>query len=395
VLTITHITPGQPPASLGSLPHAWPAEGFLWIDLEGPTDQEAAILRSPLIALDPMLIEDMLDDRHLPKVDVTGDHLMLTMHAIDLSDFPAELDTTELDIAVGRNVVITHHVEEVASIQNVHDQLERRGPDRMDRPVLLVHRLLDVMNDVFVPFLDHLEQRIDVVEEDVLSKPTAETRREIYGLQRDVIQLRRAVVPQAEVLRRVARMPTAIIDDADLPLFRDIHDHLYRMAQLSDSYRQLLESALSSYQSAVDSQLNDMLRVLTLVNTTLLPIAVIAGIYGTNFVNVPELHWRWGYFGMWGLFAVMVVGQLLLFRRAGWIGGRAEREARQRRVGLPGALEIPLLGQVLRVPVSTVRVVAGAGRSAVLLPRRILRNGRHPEPPHGASLDSMPDDVAT
>ena len=168
------------------------------------------------------------------------------------------------------------------------------------------------MNDVMVPFVDHLERRLDVIEEDLLSTPTDATRQDLYRLQRDVIQLRRAVVPQAEVIRRLGRESVGLIEEADQALFRDVYDHLYRMAELSDSYRQLLDSAMDSYRSSQDDELNDMLRILTILSALIMPVTMIAGIYGMNFQYMPELSWRPAYFVVLGVSMMIVIAMAVV-----------------------------------------------------------------------------------
>ncbi|MFT5223174.1 MAG: magnesium transporter [Glaciecola sp.] len=329
-----------------------PESGYLWLDFEAPTEQEAKALHHRTLDLDPLAIEDLLEDEHLPKLDVFDDEILLTVHAMALDNAAQELDTDELDLIISARFLVTHHERPILSVRHVRERLDKRAGRRgVHRPVLLMHRILDTMNDVFVSFVGHMDRRLDVIEQDVLSDPTETTRREIYALQRDVIQVRRAVVPQAEVLRRLGRTPSEIITEEDQALFRDIHDHLYRIAELSDSYRQLLDSAMDSYQSRADSDLNKMLKTLTLINAILLPIAVLAGIYGMNFANMPELRQENGYFVLLAAFALITGTQVVLFRRAGWLGNRAERNAQARRAAMPSVLEIPLVGQVLRVPV--------------------------------------------
>ncbi len=357
---------------VADLDNGLPDKGYLWLDLDQPTTDEVAVLKHPTLGLGKLIIEDLVDDEHMPKVDVVDDHLVLTVHAMNLEQAATELTTSELDFVLAPGLLVTHHATGIASVRHVYERLAGQEKIRgVARPVLLMHRILDVMNDVFVTFITHMEQRLDVIEEDILSDPTETTRRDIYELQRDVIQVRRAVVPQAEVLRRLGRTPTPVITEEDLPLFRDIYDHLNRIAELSDSYRQLLDSAVDSYRSAIDADLNEMLKVLTLVNAVLLPIAVLAGIYGMNFVNIPELRQENGYFILWGVFIFIGVGQFLLFRRAGWIGGRAERDVQARRARLPSALHVPLVGTVLKIPVRGARIAGrtfagllrGAGRA--------------------------------
>ncbi len=337
-----------------------PTSGYLWVDVAEPDADEDRVLEH--LRVHPLAVEDMREDRHLPKLEVYGDELSLTVHGLWVDQAAEEVDTTELDISMRPAVIVTYHREPIASVQAVGRRLDEHDAAGLDRPLLLLHRILDTMNDVLVPFVDHMERRLDVIEEDLLTTPTDATRQDLYRLQRDVIQLRRAVVPQAEVIRRLGREAVGIIDEEDQALFRDVHDHLYRMAEVSDSYRQLLDSAMDSYRSAQDDQLNDMLRVLTLVSALILPITMIAGIYGMNFQYMPELTWRPAYFVVLGSFVVIIVGMATWFRHRGWIGREAEREAERRRSALGTVLEVPLLGTVLRIPVSSARAVARGGR---------------------------------
>ena len=345
------------------LPSGPPSSGYYWVDVAEPDDREDEVLDH--LQVHPMAVEDMREDRHLPKLEVYGDELSLTVHGLWIDHAAEEVDTTELDVSMRPWVLVTYHREPIASVEAVGRRMDENGGAGLERPVLLLHRLLDTMNDVMVPFVDHLERRLDVIEEDLLTTPTEATRQDLYRLQRDVIQLRRAVVPQAEVIRRLGREAVGMIDEEDQALFRDVHDHLYRMAELSDSYRQLLDSAMDSYRSAQDDELNDMLRVLTLVSALILPITMIAGIYGMNFQYMPELSWRPGYFVVLGSFVAIVVGMALWFRHRGWIGRAAEREAERRRSALGTVLEVPVLGSVLRIPVSGVRAVARTGQRVV------------------------------
>ena len=361
MLRLRHVTAEHAtPVDLHRLDELRVGDGYLWLDLTAPTEDEQALLDD--LGIHPLAVEDMREDRHLPKLEAYGQELSLTVHGLRIDQAAEEVDTIELDVAMLPDLLVTYHEQPLASVDAVADRLDDVGPDGLDRPVLLLHRILDTMNDVLVPFVDHFERRLDVIEEDLLSTPTDATRQDLYRLQRDVIQLRRVVVPQAEVIRRLGRESVGLVSEDDQRLFRDVHDHLYRMAELSDSYRQLLDSAMANYRSSLDDELNDMLRVLTLVSALLLPISVIAGIYGTNFAYIPELDFRPAYFIMLGSFAAIITGMLLWFRRRGWIGRRAEREAAARRSALGAALEVPVLGSVLRIPVAGVRAVTRVGR---------------------------------
>lgn len=363
MLTIRTITDGQVRViDRDELAAARAESGYVWIDLVNPDDDEVGVLKTPEVALDRLTLDDMVNARHLPKVDLHGDELALTVHGLALDTIGVELTTLELDVAVKDGLLVTYQEEPLTAIQAVARRLDHRGARRLDRPLKLLHLVLDTMTDVLVPFVDHLDTRLDVIEDDILSAPTEATRHDIYALQRDVIQLRRAIVPQAEVIRRLAREPIELVTDEDRELFRDIYHHLSRVTELCDSYQQLLTSAMESYRSALNDNVNRILTVLTMISALLLPISVLAAIYGMNFEYMPELSLWWAYPALWGIFLLLVAGMLTWFHRRGWIGRAAEHAAHQRRATLSKVLRVPVLGRVLEVPVASAGVVARAGR---------------------------------
>lgn len=361
--TIRHVTEqGAVRIRPEDLDAARAGDGFVWIDFAGADPQEAAVLDE--LGLPPLVLEDMREDRHLPKLETTGGTLSLTVHGLDVASLDDEARTLELDCAMTDDLLVTWHDQDLASVRAVGERLDS-GAFGFARPFLLLHRVLDVMNDVLVPFVDHLEQRLDVIEEDILDEPTDQTRLEIYQLQRDVIQLRRVVLPQAEVVRRLGRDRAPWWREGDESLVRDLQDHLTRMATMCDSYAQLLDSAMDSYRSALDDRLNDMLATLTIVSAVLLPVSVLAGLWGMNFLVIPGTEDPNGFWWLLGSSGALVLLLLLWFTARGWIGGRAERRAAERRSGLGVVLEVPVLGQVLRVPVRGGRKVGRFARRAV------------------------------
>ena len=333
--------------------------GFLWIDLSAPTPEEESVLDHERLGIEPRALHDIRENVHLPKLDVHDDEVVLTVHAIDLEPSTVEVRTVELDVIIKRRVVITYHRTHIPAVDEVARRLVAAAG--LGTPAQLVHRILDVTTDVFVPFADHLDRRLDLIEEDIMARPTEGTRRDIYALQRDVIQLRRIVVPQAEVVRRLRTEGVGVLGpDASL-LFGEIYDHLTRIQGLSDSYHQLLGSALENYRGALNDELNNMFRILTILSAVLLPVTFIAGIYGMNFDHMPELNQRWGYPIVLTVMFVIVVGELVWFRRKGWIGQRFEEERLERRRRLE-ELEIPVLGQVIRLPAYGARAVVSVGK---------------------------------
>ena len=373
MLTIRHVTAdGATRMGLGDLDEldaVQDDEGFLWIDLAAPDATEAAVLDR--LDLPELMLEDMREDRHMPKLERAGEVLSLTVHGLDVRTLEEELRTTELDCVVRVDLLVTYHEQTMPSVAAVGERLDE-GQLGFDRPFVLLHRILDVMNDVLVPFVDHLDNRLDVIEEDILDEPTDHTRHDVYRLQRDVIQLRRVVLPQAEVVRRLGRDGTPGWQAGDEALVRDLYDHLNRMVALCDSYHQLLESAMQSYRSALDDRLNDMLRTLTIISAVLLPVSVAAGLWGMNFVMIPGAEDPNGFWWLLAASGALIVTMLAWFTALGWVGGRAERRAKRRRHALTAVLEVKMVGRILRVPVRGGRAVGRVGRRAGRAVQRAL-----------------------
>lgn len=370
MLTIRHVTAdGASTIDVEDLDAARAGPGFVWIDLTAPDEAEAAVLDR--LDLPQLVLEDMRDDRHMPKLERVDGTLSLTVHGLDVRTLDEELRTVELDCTVHTDLLVTYHDGGLTSVTAVGDHLDD-GLVGFERPFLLLHRILDVMNDVLVPFVDHLDHRLDVIEEDILDQPTEHTRHDLYRLQRDVIQLRRVVLPQAEVVRRLGRDRAPGWQDGDEALVRDLYEHLNRMVALCDSYHQLLDSATQSYRSALDDRLNEMLTTLTIISAVLLPVSVAAGLWGMNFVMIPGAEDPDGFWWLLAASAALIVLMLAVFTAVGWIGGRAERRARRRRHALAAVLEVPVLGRVLRVPVSGGRAVGRVGRLAGRAARRAV-----------------------
>ena len=381
MLTIRHITSdGVRHIGGDEIEAAVAGDGFVWVDLSAATPDEEGIVDHPALRVDAMAREDMIEDVHLPKLDLYADHLLLTVHAIEVESSAYELTTNELDIVMGPRHLVTFHRRPVHAIESV-GALTERPDSTLHRPVEVMHAILETLDDVFVPFLDMMGRRLDVVEADVLAGPDHATRSEIFALRRDLITLRRISVPQAEVIRRLGREHIALIDPADRAYFRDVHDHLYRMAEVAEAYRQLLESAYEMYRSVREDDLNRRLTVLTMISALLLPITTIAGIYGMNFDHMPELRQAWAYPLVLGSFVLIIVVGLWRFRSWGWIGGPTAAEAeerRRRRAGLD-ILELPLIGQVLRVPAYGARFAIAGSKRALGIGRLLLRGRPTPD----------------
>lgn len=309
----------------------------VWVDLRGESEEELAITKDVLcnvFKFHYLTIEDCLETRNQPKIEGFPDYLYFIVHGVKPDETTStNFVTKELDGYLGKNYVITFHVERFQSIKNVKNQL-RTSPFAMQRgPAYLLHQILDRLVDLYMPVVDDFDNTISELEERVfgMKKSSNTVLAEIMDVRRSVARLKRISSRQLEVMYRMSHGEFPLIPEPIVPFFRDVHDHLLRISDLAESYRDLVGGLFEIHFAVVSNKTNDIMKTLAVLSAIILPLSLIAGIYGMNFDNMPELHSEHGY---WITMAAMLVITLVLlwyFWRRGWIFQKDE--------------EIPVIGQ--------------------------------------------------
>ncbi len=297
----------------------------VWVDLLGDTPErieKARMILNDTFGFHPLTIEDCIEERNQPKVEPFPDYLYFIVHGIKAGETrPENFVTKELDGYLGQNFVVTFHTERFRSIKVVKQQV-RISPFACQRgAAYLLHQILDVIVDQYMPVVDDFDVSISSLEDRVFDIRTGnyEVLEDIMEHRRSVARLRRISARQREVLYRISHGEFHQIPPDVLPFYRDVHDHLLRVTDVSESYRDLIGGLSDIHLAMVANKTNDVMKTLAVVSAIILPLSLIAGIYGMNFENLPELKWRWGYFATLGLMLVITVVLLLIFWRKGWI----------------------------------------------------------------------------
>lgn len=290
----------------------------LWVDFESPTPQEGEIL-SRVFNFHPLAIEDCWHEPQSGKVDDYGDYLFLVVHGVrynaDLDDFI----THELNIFLGANYLVTFHAFHSRSIEASQSYV-RRNPNIMARGMdFMLHQILDRVIDNYFPKLEILEDKIEELETAIFADPRPELLNSILDLRRHVGHVKRVAIQEREVFAAISRGAFPFVNERAQVYFKDVYDHVFRIVETADNLRETINIILQAYLSTVSNKLNDTMRVLTLLATIMLPLTVITGIYGMNFDNMPELHWRYGYFAILLGMALLAGGMLLYFRKRNWL----------------------------------------------------------------------------
>jgi magnesium transporter len=258
-------------------------QGVLWVDFgsEDPQPTEDILLKT--FGFHPLAIDDALHETHIPKVDDWEQYLYIAMHAISFTSGEDDIEAIELDVFLGQNYIVTHHDLPIQALDRVWDACKKdarhfkRGADHV------LYKLTDELIVDYMQVVESLDEEIELVEGEVLGKPSAQMVQKIFTLKRATLHLRRVLSPLREVLNKLARDDYAVIDAKDRIYFRDVYDHLVRLHDISESLRDLVGGVLDTYLSVINNHMNEIMKTLTLITTLFMPISFVAGFFGMNF----------------------------------------------------------------------------------------------------------------
>ncbi len=305
-----------------SIDRAWlnPAAGVMfWVDLESPSIPESLIL-SDTMGFHPLSVEDAMSAVQYPKVEAYDGYLYLILHDIDFSATEQGFKTHDIDFFLGATYLVTVHDSRAKAIHDLREHCPRNNKILGDGPVPLLHRIIDAMVDHYRPEIEKLEDRLDKLEEQVFVNPTSQLARQILQQKRDVSALRRITTPQRDVVGRLARREFLDISTEMAFRFRDVYDHLVRVADDALLFHDRITGILDAHLSNVSNRLNEVMKVLTVVSTIFMPLTLLTGAYGMN-VDLPHFPGGPGAQFWWltGIVLATVVVMLVFFRRKHWI----------------------------------------------------------------------------
>jgi magnesium transporter len=228
--------------------------------------------------------------------------------------------TREVDLFVGKNYLVTVHDGSLAALAETAERWCRNVETLGNRGIgLLVYSLLDALVDGYFPCLDELGERVEELETAIFERARADQQEEIFALKKDLLAIRRVLGPERDVMNVLVRRDAPVFEEGVAVYFQDVYDHILRVTDAIDTYRDLLSSALDAHLSVTSFHLNEVVRRLTASSIILMTVTLIAGIYGMNFANMPELDWTYGYPFALGLMIVTAGALGLLFKRIDWL----------------------------------------------------------------------------
>jgi magnesium transporter len=295
------------------------APEIFWLDIPDPNEEARRIL-ADTFHFHELAIEDATAEVHHPKVEPYDNILYVILHGIVAGKRHQGFTTRDLDFFLGRNFLVSVHHYHSRSIEEEQKVLSRYGALLGEGPCSLMHRLVDRVVDHYGPEADGLEDRLEKLEQKVFARGSASPLRDILRLKSDIASFRRVVLPQRDVVNRLARREFAQISDALSYRFRDVHDHLIRLADEAVFLQDRVTGLLDAHMSTQSHRLNQVMKVLTVISTIFMPLTVFASLYG---MNVPLPHLPGGeqvqFWWILGIMLSLSAGMLAIFRRMGWL----------------------------------------------------------------------------
>ena len=291
--------------------------GPLWVDIDTSVRPQLALLEK-VFGFHPLAIEDVMNPHGRAKVEAYDGYLFVILRAVRLDDEtsdPYDLETENIYFFIGEHTLVTAHHGR-SRLVNTVAELAVRNPDLIGRgPGRLAHQVMDGAVDSFFPVLDRIDEFIDSLEERVFQKFSEEALRDIFAVKRMVLSLRRYLAPEREIFNVMTNRPSPYLPPDIQLYYRDIYDHVLRINDALDTYRDLLSSTMESYLSQVSNRLGKVTQGLTVVATMSVPFVVVSGMWGMNFSKLPLDTHPYGFLIMLVLQLALGAGLLLLLRR--------------------------------------------------------------------------------
>lgn len=291
---------------------------IIWADVSDPTSRDFEELAEEF-GFHHLSIEDCQNAHQRPKVEEYTGYYFIVLYEAELAGPTDRLELRELNIFLGKNYLVTVHSRPIRAIATAA-RLWHEWTDRAEQGSgLLAYLLIDGIVDDYLPLLDIISERMDDLEESIFGEWRAEVIEDIFSIKKKLLYLRRSITPLRDVFNTMLRREQPIFPRETHVYFQDVFDHLIRVADTIDSLRDMLSSTMDAYLSVSGNRMNKIMKRLTSISTILMSVTLIAGIYGMNFVFMPELRWRFGY--VYALLSMVVVGLALYvyLKKVKWI----------------------------------------------------------------------------
>jgi len=300
---------------------AIPPEGMvMWLDIDGLTSDELLMQAGELFGLHPLLLEDVLNTDHRPKVEEYQNELFVVMKMLSLDGETGSIRSEQICFVLRQGTVISFQQRPGDVLEPIRERIRKDlGRVRRSGADYLLYTLLDVIVDNYFVVVEDLGQRIERLERKVLARPGNEDLATIQELRSMLILISRFVTPTRELAGRLNTIQSPLFEKATRRYIADLQDHAVYIAETIATFRDMLGSLENAYHAGQNMRMGQVMKFLTIISTIFIPLTFLVGVYGMNFNHFPELQWRYGYFAVWGVMLLVAGLMLLWFRRKRWL----------------------------------------------------------------------------
>ncbi len=301
------------------LPAKMPEGAVTWIDVTGLNDINLMKEIAEHYHLHPLTVEDILNVEQRSKVEEFDDYLFLTLKVLRWKANKKTFSVEELSIVIGTNFVLSFQEEPSTLFDPIRERLSHGAQGlRKQSSDYLAYRLIDNVVDQYFLVLEGLGDQIEKVEDLIIASPTKNSARALYRIKRKMLILRKIIWPIREVINHLLKLDEKIISPFTQVYLRDVYDHTVQAIDTVETFRDMLSNMLDIYLSSLTNRLNEIMKVLTIITTTFIPVTFIASIYGMNFKYMPELSWKWSYPVVLCVMLCVIIIMAYYFHRKKW-----------------------------------------------------------------------------
>ena len=271
-------------------------------------------------SLDSMILEDVVNTQSRSKMEEFDDFMFLRMKTLSVDINSNEISSEHISLLLGKNGLISFQETDINILENLKDRIRKgRGLIRKRNSDYLFYRIVDTLVDNYFIVEEHLADLLEKLEENILENPHENINEEIYELKKKIVFAKRTISPLRECISNILKSDSGLVSESTQKYFHDVYDHLIHLIDAVDSQRETINDLLNLHMSIINNKMNEVMKVLTIFASIFIPLTFIAGIYGMNFEIMPELHWKYGYFIVWGIMLTVTIILLFYFRRKKWL----------------------------------------------------------------------------
>ncbi len=297
-----------------------PQEGrVLWCDVRGVHNSELVEYLTHVFQLHPLVGEDILNTRQVPKIEDYDNGIFLVLRAFDPLDDLLFVDE-QIAIFIGKNFVLSFQEDKYDQFKIIRNRInENKSRVRHKKEDYLGYLLADYLVDNYLLSIENLGNQLDELESQILKNPVTQNKRKLYDIKSQILKIRKAVVPLNEGMSRFSKRDSHLFEPTTLVYIRDLYDHTRQVLEQTNYFRETIFNLQETYSAEIALRTNHVMRVLTIISSIFIPLTFIAGVYGMNFENMPELKWHYGYYACLGLMFIVFIGSLIYFKVKKWL----------------------------------------------------------------------------